>query len=220
MVKGTASSSFAKSTPLFCGLGLLWVGSIAASPSDSRPSEIPAQGLRFSTVMDGEKTGPNEGLPEAALGNAATEASAGSKSLAAVVNGSCQTGCRPPVLTARSIGEFAAWMGAVLATPVGSPSLALDSLLFHREDTLRWMANNSLPKPWATFLARELSRTHAIIEMRLIDDKGVVRAHLPSTDVPLGVKTHSGFARRLDLQPFEISGTVLRVGLYHLWSRF
>ena len=70
------------------------------------------------------------------------------------------------------------------------------------------------------WLRRELARDHAVIAMRVIDEHGVVRARLHETRVKVGKKRHIHFSEYTRMQPFETSGTVVRVGLGHIWSRF
>ena len=52
-----------------------------------------------------------------------------------------------------------------------------------------------------------------------MDERGVERLRLGNRRVPLGVKKHLLPADPGDLPPPEISGTVRRVGLHHLWTR-
>ena len=68
-------------------------------------------------------------------------------------------------------------------------------------------------------LEEELSRRTARLEVRFVNDADVERLRLEPTLVPLGVKQHLHPQHTLDLQPPEISGTVRRVGLRHLWTR-
>jgi len=100
--------------------------------------------------------------------------------------------------------------------------LALDTILFHgpRARALAWQAGfGALAPDRARFLARELERDHARLALRLVDDAGAVRLHLPPTRVPLGEKQHIVVHDAGGLQPPEVSGTVKRVGLSHLWVR-
>jgi hypothetical protein len=106
--------------------------------------------------------------------------------------------------------------------PVAEGSPALEALLFHHQDARGLLARRG-PGPLDPgryeALERELAREHAWIDVRVVDADGVERVRLGPHRVPLGIKQHIHPARITRLQPLEISGTVRRVGLYHLWSR-
>ena len=68
-------------------------------------------------------------------------------------------------------------------------------------------------------LERELDRRHALLSVRLVDAAGKERLRLGPTRVPLGEKQHRLAEDTTDLQAPEVSGTVRRVGLHHLWTR-
>lgn len=106
--------------------------------------------------------------------------------------------------------------------PLSEKSKALETLLFHHARAQTLLADHGAPgldEKRRALLARELKRTHAWLEARLIDEHGVVRVHLKPTRVPLGIKQHLWPKDVVAIQPTEVSGTVKRVGLYHLWTR-
>lgn len=108
--------------------------------------------------------------------------------------------------------------------PLGEPTQALETLLFHWDGTKLWLDTVGAPglsPQQEAFLRYELSRDSYDMEMRLVDDTGAVRATVSRTDVPFDHKEHLAF--ELDdsgLQAFITSGRSKRVGLHHLWSRW
>lgn len=102
------------------------------------------------------------------------------------------------------------------------PTIELETLLFHFQDTRSHLAQNDVPLDDAhlAYLHQELSRDAVTIEMRLLDERGEVRGTLASTDVPLKEKQHIQFQGTGSLGHLETAGKVKRVGLGHLWSRW
>ena len=106
--------------------------------------------------------------------------------------------------------------------PLEPGSSALEALLFHGADTLGWLdslGSAGLDEEREAFLRRELERTHVRLSVRVVGSGGIVRVRLDDALAPLGVKQHMTATRVLDLRTPEISGTVRRVGLNHLWTR-
>jgi len=137
--------------------------------------------------------------------------------------GACMTGCAVEPAGPLSDGEIASLLAKVAVEPYGAPTIALETLLFHTDATRAYLAvhgTNPLDPERGRLLRRELSRTHAIVSMRLVDAHGVVRARVDESRVPLGKKEHIAFKDYVRLQPFEASGTVTRVGLGHIWTRY
>ena len=134
----------------------------------------------------------------------------------------CLQGCAVAPPDAPADDVVAEWLQALQAAPVAAASPAIDALLFHRDATQRYLRAHPdlLATPHGQHLGGELRRTEAIVEMRVVDEKGRVRARLPPRRVPLGQKRHIAFADYQELQPFEASGTVVRVGLGHIWTRY
>ena len=99
---------------------------------------------------------------------------------------------------------------------------ALDTLLFHGHQSrgqLDAIGSAFLVPEQLEFLRRELSKTHARVWMRVVDDRGVVRAGINGHRFPIGIKEHAHVENTMDLPAPEISGTVHRTGLHHLWTR-
>ncbi|MFT5052925.1 MAG: hypothetical protein ACI8QZ_004363 [Chlamydiales bacterium] len=99
---------------------------------------------------------------------------------------------------------------------------ALDTLLFHGARAMDLGARlgyGILDPERAGFLQRELGRGHALLSVRLVSPSGEERLHLGPTRIPLGEKQHLIATDTSDLQPPEVSGTLRRVGVDHLWAR-
>jgi len=135
----------------------------------------------------------------------------------------CATGCAalPALDRDLSADEFERLLAAYAVQPMSGESAALEALLFHGAaagallDTL----GGELDAEREAFLRRELTRTHARLDVRITDETGVVRLHLGDTLIPLGEKQHLHPHDTNNLQTPEVSGTVHRVGLKHLWAR-
>jgi hypothetical protein len=141
-----------------------------------------------------------------------------------VLPSQCASGCdvKPKSVQRRlSDEEIDERLALVDATPVGSESDALDELLFYGAQVRARLGAEDAPTlsaAWHAFLTRELRRTYAVIEMRVVDENGEVRAWMAERRVPLGVKQHLHLDDKR-LPGLEASGTVLRTSLYHLWTR-
>ncbi|GAB4161918.1 MAG: hypothetical protein Tsb009_39080 [Planctomycetaceae bacterium] len=135
----------------------------------------------------------------------------------------CASGCaasRHPtsVLTE---SQFETLLARFATEPISENSPALEKLLYYGRQTQQWIARRGtgpLEPKKSEFLRRELSRTHALISFRIVDEHGVVRTSLPPTRVPLD-RRHVFKMEVKDLPPLITSGTVKRVGLHHLWTR-
>lgn len=105
--------------------------------------------------------------------------------------------------------------------PIDETSEAFETLLYFGRQTkvfLDLYGDSPLDGARAAALRRELSRTHARIEIRVVDEQGNPRSWLPPTRVPLD-RRHVFQMSTEDVQPLVTSGTVKRVGLYHVWTR-
>jgi hypothetical protein len=136
----------------------------------------------------------------------------------------CATGCSAATAgtSALSPREYERLLEDFAGEPADGRSAALEALLFHGAQTLALLdgrGTGALDGTRAQLLRRELTRTHAWLDVRLIDDEGVERLRLGRRRIPLGRKQHLWPRHTRDLQPPEISGTVRRVGLRHLWAR-
>ena len=137
----------------------------------------------------------------------------------------CKTGCTlakhdiPPF----SFGQFVRARAQYAKEKHNDASKSLETLLFYRQETLSYLGKNGvgpLPEKHATFLKRELSRKTATVSIRVVGANGRTRISLADVVVPLGVKQHLKPKALDGTQPLEFNGTVKRVGLYHLWSRY
>jgi hypothetical protein len=136
----------------------------------------------------------------------------------------CATGCAAAqdTLPALTAFEYARLLELMRAEPLTGDNEALETLLFHGERTRELMeahGTEELDEEQNAFLERELARDHVRLEVRLVTEDGRERAHLGPVRVPLGEKQHLHPENTTDLTPPEISGTVRRVGLNHLWTR-
>ena len=107
--------------------------------------------------------------------------------------------------------------------PMSADSPALEELLFHGERSRALLAQHGswpLDATRAGFLETQLTSTHALLEVRLIDAHGVERMRLDPARFRLGERQHVHADQLVQLQPVEVSGTVKRVGLHHIWTRF
>jgi hypothetical protein len=136
----------------------------------------------------------------------------------------CASGCAVVPDAVRKVLDDDA-LDALLVTyadsPAGEDSDALSELLFYASQTRARLAEDdrpTLPGDHEAVLRRELARTTARIELRVIDEHGQVRAWMDATRVPLGEKQHIHLDNK-NLPGVTASGTVLRTSLYHLWTR-
>lgn len=105
----------------------------------------------------------------------------------------------------------------------GEPTKALETLLFYGERTkllLDAHGYGEMSQDHVAFLDRQLARDHAHVSVRLIDEADRVRVAIGPTRVRLGKKMHLLPHVLDDVQSLEVNGTVMRTGLYHLWSRY
>lgn len=105
--------------------------------------------------------------------------------------------------------------------PFDETNHALESLLYYGRQTAAMLGDapaRSLDSEQERLLRRELSRTHALVRFRVVDEQGAIRVTMPPTRVPLD-RRHVYDMTCKDLPPLVISGTVKRVGLHHLWTR-
>lgn len=136
----------------------------------------------------------------------------------------CATGCSAVPALDKDLTEakFRELIAAYRTQPMSAESEALEALLFHGEATraLLETARFELDEEREAFLRAELAITHARVDVRVIDVHGKERMHLGESRFPLGVKEHVHAHETSALQAPEVSGTVHRVGVKHLWARF
>lgn len=137
----------------------------------------------------------------------------------------CRNGCSlkthhvPPF----TIEQYRAAIAEYAALPPDQVSQPLDTLLFYGERTkelMRDLGVLGLPPRHREFLDRQLARDHAYVSVRFVDEADRVRVAVGPIRVPIGVKRHLHPHVLDDVQSLEVNGTVMRVGLYHLWSRY
>ena len=130
--------------------------------------------------------------------------------------GTCQV-TNPEVLTPAAADIM---LAKVVAMPVGTDSLELDTLLFHDHETQHRLDEKSTPMSaeWESFLRKELTRKDVLVTIRVVDDKGAERAFVEEVWT-IGQKGHHMVHDVQGVPPFEASGTLVRVGREHLWVR-
>ena len=105
--------------------------------------------------------------------------------------------------------------------PMDETDLAFETLLYYGRQTREMMVGQSfsvLDPLRLEVLRHELRRPGAKVSIRLVDDEGNVRASLPPTKVPFD-RRHEFKMDTNRVQPLITSGTIKRVGLYHIWAR-
>jgi hypothetical protein len=136
----------------------------------------------------------------------------------------CTTSCS---LAHHPIDDFTAYdfektLQGYALQPASEVSDELEKLLFYGIDTKKYLkdvGHGALPPAHLAYLESELTRDHAIVELRMVDDNEVVRVTYGPTSVPLGAKQHLAPAGK-DLQAMEFNGTVMRTGVNYLWARY
>jgi hypothetical protein len=134
----------------------------------------------------------------------------------------CASGCsasRHPTETLTR-DHFLQLISELAIEPLDSTNNALEELVYFGPQTKAMIEGGgfTIDRDRLEFLWHELAYTHVIVEIRVVDDQGVIRSWLPATRVPLD-RRHVFDMQTQDLQPLVTSGTVKRVGLDHLWTR-
>jgi|ETNmetMinimDraft_26_1059896.scaffolds.fasta_scaffold65849_2 hypothetical protein len=135
----------------------------------------------------------------------------------------CSTGCAavPESSGALPPFEIRRCLQGVATQAVGVASIELETLLFHAHDVRAYTRRHGfapLAGTHATFLQNQLKMRKADVRIRVIDEAGVERISFAQA-VPIGEKQHLHADDATDITPPELSFTVQRVGLYHLWTR-
>jgi hypothetical protein len=138
----------------------------------------------------------------------------------------CQSGgcAYVPAPTAQDIPieQIDQLLKEVAQTPVGADSQSLDTLLFHDGEVRERLSRADVPDigpAWMAFLKHELDKQIATFSLRVIDEDGHQRAFLPDTAMALGAKKHLEISQTDLGTPMNANGTIVRVGLHHLWYR-
>ncbi len=102
-------------------------------------------------------------------------------------------------------------------------SEGLETMLFYgaqTEEFLGKFGHGALSQEHQRVLRRELSRTEALVTLRLVDEEDdSVRAVYGPNAVPIGKKQHLATVGD-GLLAMEFNGTVMRTGVNYLWSRY
>ncbi|MDA7979920.1 MAG: hypothetical protein MPJ50_14220 [Pirellulales bacterium] len=117
--------------------------------------------------------------------------------------------------------EFLKLIQEYAMQPMSEDSPALETLLYYGRQTEMYLDRvgaDPLDDRRLAFLKQELGRTHAYVSFRIVDEQGMIRVYLPPTRVALDVRYEFTMDTH-ELQPLVTSGTVKRVGLYHIWQR-
>ena len=135
----------------------------------------------------------------------------------------CASGCAASRHPTEKLNRerFHQLLDEYLIEPMDATNNALEELLYYGRQSRNMLARygaSKLSSTRARFLDRELSVTHAVVQIRLVDDDGQVRSWLPATRVPFD-RRHVFDMKTKNLQPLVTSGTVKRVGLDHVWTR-
>lgn len=135
----------------------------------------------------------------------------------------CITGCAAVPDTAGDLqpSEITRCLAAVATQGIGVASIELETLLFHADDVRDYTHRYGfapLDPALTAFLRDELDLRNALVSLRITDTEGVERIAFEQT-VPIGAKQHLPADEGTDITPPELSFTVQRVGLYHLWTR-
>ncbi len=136
--------------------------------------------------------------------------------------GSCALPGNHGETEALSESAFLGWLAQWAEEPIGEPTIALETLLFHghRSEELLAKHGDRLDDEHRDYLTTELSRHTVRMSMRLVDEHGVVRGTVESDGFPLKEKQHISFDGTGSLGWLETGGKIKRVGLAHLWSRW
>lgn len=136
----------------------------------------------------------------------------------------CKTGCAVADHGQGRLAddELVDWLQAYQDSDETLASVALETLLYHGAQVREFVRENawaSLDSKHRQKLQTELGRIYAVVELRLVNDEGELVSRMPPTEVLVGEKTHLHVPSFLGVPSFEISGTVKRVGVAHLWAR-
>ncbi len=136
----------------------------------------------------------------------------------------CHSGCAAShhPTSALADDEFLRLIGECARGPLDESNFALESLLYYgaqSRERLSRLKTKWLPAEHRTFLDTQLRFTHVAISLRVIDLEGTCRASVGNVRVPLD-RRHVIKLQSDQLESLVASGTVKRVGLNHLWTRW
>ena len=134
----------------------------------------------------------------------------------------CAGGCSAAAPDEEPLGRdrLSSLFGALSNQPPGTPGAELDEILFAGVEAAAHLENENLrlDPAWTRFLKAELERQEARIQVRMEGEDGSMAIRVDKI-VHLGKRTHVAPERTRGLTPPEVTLTVRRVGLHHLWIR-
>jgi hypothetical protein len=137
-------------------------------------------------------------------------------------DGGCNAGCAAIAPTSEPLGgERIIALLDQLEGAEPAATVALEELLFHGTEVKEFLSRHralSMQSATRTALEAELVLDRCQFSLRIVDEHGVERVQL-SEPVPFGIKQHLHPHDAVDLTPPEVSFTVKRVGVKHLWAR-
>ena len=147
---------------------------------------------------------------------------------APVAEPGCAAGCSAASAPVLSVGpeRIREMLAALAKRPAGEDCGELDEVLFAWKDVAPWIEANGpgpLGKKWQEFIRRELARR----EVRLSVQVGEINGPKGSKTlgfqldrvIAIGKRTHVRPDRCEGLRPPQVTLTVERTGLHHLWTR-
>ena len=205
------------------------VGAPPASASDAsvaRSYDPLIAPLTFAEFQVESSAAPPGGQPTSPSGLAASGEEFGHDPTAAFhPHGEqvCASGCAVSRHPTQSLttAHFHQLLARCAGEPMDETGEALETLLYYGRQARRLLQSTGagpLDGRRASLLRRELSRTHVRVSVRVMDARGMERAWLAPSRVPLD-RRHVFALKTRDIQPLVVSGTVKRVGLHHLWTR-
>lgn len=136
----------------------------------------------------------------------------------------CDTGCTSKDKDdgTYTLEKYHSLLAKYAKEPLKDGSKALEYMLFYGKKTKSYLKKyppKDLNKGHLSFLEKQLSRSKAYISLRLVDEKGVIRASFTRKMAEVG----GHFSVKADkierVQRPSFSGKVKRVGLHHIWVR-
>jgi hypothetical protein len=136
----------------------------------------------------------------------------------------CLGGCAavPATVETASEEDLARWLVAVQSAPPGTPSDALEQLMYYWRDAAPFVArqpDDAVVPEHRAYLTRELARNTVRVQARIVSTSGAIRVTYDK-ELFLGRRTHFEPEELVGVQLPEYSGTVQRVGAHHFWARF
>ncbi|MHC5021377.1 MAG: hypothetical protein ACYTGX_14975 [Planctomycetota bacterium] len=127
----------------------------------------------------------------------------------------CLGGCAavPATVETASEADLARWLSAVQLQPPGTPSDALEQLMYYWRDAAPFVArqpDDAVVPEHRAYLTRELARDTVRVQARIVSTSGAIRVTYDK-ELFLGRRTHFEPDELVGVQLPEYSGTVQRV---------